>query len=82
MNRALADDTLRTKLGEFVAQTELYDKDGRVIGVFTPAIDSDRRWYEWAKRRHTEKDEAELDRMCNEAGEKTTEEVLKSLRAP
>src|SRR4029077_20333017 len=49
MNRALADDALRSKLGEFRAQTEIYDKDGRVLGVFTPEDVRERRRYERAK---------------------------------
>jgi hypothetical protein len=77
MNRAVVDDAFRAKLDQFRTQTELCDKDGRVIGVYTPTPDQVRRWYDWAKGQHSEE---ELDRRCNEPGEKTTAEVLKSLR--
>jgi hypothetical protein len=81
MNRAVVDDAFRARLDEFRTQTELCDKEGRVIGVYTPTPDQLRRWYDWAKARHTENDEKELDRICAEPVEKTTEEVLKSLGA-
>lgn len=79
MNRALIDDALRSKLDEFRDETELCDKDGRVIGVFKP--DPNRRWYEWAKSRHTAQDETELDRIAEEPGGKPLAELLKSLGA-
>ena len=81
MNRTIVDDAFRAKLDELRTQTELCDKDGRVIGVYTPRPEQVRRWYDWAKSKHTDEDEAELDRICKEPGEKTTEEVLKSLGA-
>lgn len=77
MNRVLVDDALRLKLDECQTKTEICDKDGRVLGVYTPAADLDRRWYEWARGQYSEE---ELNRIANEPGEKTTEEVLKSLQ--
>lgn len=79
MNRALIDDALRSKLDEFRDETELCDKEGRVIGVFKP--DPNRRWYEWAKARHTAQDETELDRIAEEPGGKSFPDLLKSLGA-
>ena len=77
MNRVLVDDDVRSKLDECRTQTELCDKEGRILGVFTPVADPDRKWYEWAKGRFSDE---ELERRCNEPGEKTTAEVLKALR--
>ena len=79
MIRVLVDDALRSKLDEFRDEAELCDKSGKVLGVFKPTIDPNRRWYEWAKSRHTERDEKELDRIANEPGERSLEEILKSL---
>jgi hypothetical protein len=79
MKRVQIDDELISRLGEFGSETVLFNKEGRLVGVYVPAIVQQRRWYEWAKGRHTEE---ELDRICNEPGEKTTAEVLKSLRKP
>lgn len=76
MVRLLLDDGLRKKLYEIRVPTELCDKDGRVLGLFTPAADPDRKWYEWAKGRYSDE---ELERRCNEPGGKTTAEVLKAL---
>jgi hypothetical protein len=76
MVRLLIEDGLRIKLDEIRVPTELCDKQGRVIGVFTPTADPDRKWYEWAKGRYSDE---ELERRYNEPGEKTTAEVLKSL---
>ncbi len=80
MNRALADDTLRSKLGEFRAQTEIYDKDGRVLGVFTPEDVRERRRYERAKAQFTVEDVAELERRSQELGGFSTAEVMRKLR--
>jgi hypothetical protein len=77
VNRVFVDDALRSKLDQFETETELCDKDGKVFGVFTPVNDPDRRWYEWAKGRYSDE---ELERRCNEPGEKTTAEVLDRLR--
>ena len=76
MNRVLVDDALRQKLDECRTQTELCDKGGRLLGVYTPIADPGRKWYAWAKERYSDE---ELERRCNEPGEKTTAEVLKSL---
>jgi hypothetical protein len=81
MNRVLVDDSLRSKLDEFRDETELCDKNGKVLGVFRPATDPNRKWYEWAKSRHTEQDEKELERIAQEKPEgRTLQEILKSLR--
>jgi hypothetical protein len=77
MNRVLVDDAVRSKLDECRTTTEICDKEGRILGVFTPAADLDRRWYEWAKGQYSEE---ELNRIANEPGEMTTAEVLKSLQ--
>ncbi|HEY3963939.1 MAG TPA: hypothetical protein VGM05_05230 [Planctomycetaceae bacterium] len=77
MIRAQIDESLRSRLVEFRVPTELCDKDGRVIGVYTPIAGSDRQWYEWAKGRYSDE---ELEHRCNELGEKTTAEVLEALR--
>jgi hypothetical protein len=77
MNRVLIDDTLRSKLDEFRDETELCDKSGKVIGVYTPAVDPNRRWYEWAKGRYSDE---ELERRCNEPGGKTLAEILEGFR--
>jgi hypothetical protein len=79
MNRALVDDDFREKLDKFCTQTEFCEKDGRVLGVYIPMTVQERKWYDWARGRRSEE---ELDRRCNEPGEKTTAEVLKSLREP
>jgi hypothetical protein len=76
MNRATVDDDFGAKLDKICTKTEFCDKDGRVLGVYIPIKVQEREWYEWAKRQHTEE---ELDRICDEPGEKTTAEVLKSL---
>lgn len=77
MNRALVDDSVRLKLNEFHSQTELCDKEGRVLGVFTPSKGPQE--YDWSKLNISEE---ELDRRCNEPGERTTAEVLKALCEP
>jgi len=79
MNRAVVDDAFRAKLDEFRTQTELCDKEGRVIGVYIPTASQVNKWYDQLRGRYTEE---ELDRRCNEPGEKTTAEVLKALREP
>ena len=80
MNRVVIDDALRSKLDEFRIETELCDKSGNVIGLYKPATDPNRHWYEWEKRHFTPQDEAEMERRCNEPGERTTAEVLKALQ--
>jgi len=80
--RVVESDALRSKLDEFRDETELCDQNGNLIGIFKPAADPNRRWYEWAKGRHTAQDEIELDRIAAEPGAKATAEVLESLRAP
>jgi hypothetical protein len=79
MDRAIVDDDFGGKLDKFCTQTEFCDKDGRVIGVFIPTKAQERKWYDWARGRYSEE---ELDCRCNEPGEKTTAEVLKSLHEP
>ena len=76
MVRLLLDDGLRIKLDEIRVPTELCDKEGRVLGVFTPNADSDRKWYEWAKGRYSDE---ELEKRAQEPGGFTTAEVLKRL---
>jgi len=76
MVRLVLDDGLRIKLDEIRVPTELCDKDGRVLGLFTPVADPDRKWYEWAKGRYSDE---ELERRSKETGGKTTAEVLKML---
>jgi hypothetical protein len=49
MNRVLVDDAVRSTLRECSTQTELCDKDGRVLGVYTPITDPDRKWYSGLK---------------------------------
>ncbi len=81
MVQLLLDDNFRMKLDEIRVPTELCDKAGRVLGVFTPAVDPDRKWYEWAKSQHTEQDEIELERIAQEKPDgRTLQEILKSLR--
>jgi hypothetical protein len=79
MNPALADDALRSKLGEFHAQTEIYDKDGRVLGVFTPEDVRERRRYERAKAQFSIEELAELERRSQEPGGLSTAEVMQKL---
>jgi len=79
MNRAVVDDAFRARLDEFRTQTELCDKEGRVIGVYIPTASQVNKWYDQLRGRYTEE---EPDRRCNEPGEKTTAEVLKALREP
>jgi hypothetical protein len=76
MTRVFVDDALGSKLDECREKAEICNKEGRVLGVFTPTADADRKWYEWAKGRLSDE---ELERRCNEPGEKTTAEVLKTL---
>jgi hypothetical protein len=78
MNRALADDALRSKLGEFRVETEFYDKDGKVLGVFTPAITGDRASYDHIASLISDE---ELERRRKEPGGKTTAELLHYLQS-
>jgi hypothetical protein len=78
MNRALIDENLRSKLSEFHVQTELCDKDGHVLGHFTPAIPSDREIYDWAAAQISDE---ELERRKNEPGGKTTAQLLEYLQS-
>jgi hypothetical protein len=77
MNRAVADDTLRSKLGEFQTQTELYDKEGHVLGIFTPAPVNDATLYDYIEAQISDK---ELERRKKEPGGKTTTELLEYLQ--
>ena len=77
MNRAIVDDDFGAKLGRFCTQTEFCDKEGRVLGVYIPTKDEVRVLYDAARGRYSEE---ELDRRCNEPGEKTTAEILKALQ--
>ena len=72
MNRALADDALRSKLRECRVQTEFYDEDGRVLGVFTPEDVRERRRYERAKSQISAEELAELERRSQDEGGLTT----------
>jgi hypothetical protein len=76
MNRALADDTLRSKLGEFHVQTELHDKDGHVLGIFIPAPVSDPTLYDHIAAQISDE---ELERRKKDPGGKTTVEMLEYL---
>ena len=76
MNRVYVDDALQSKLDELRTRAELCGKDRQLIGYFIPAVPSDREIYDWARGQYSEE---ELDRRCNEPGEKTTAEVLKAL---
>jgi hypothetical protein len=78
MNRALVDDTLRSKLGEFQTQTELYDKDGHVVGVITPPPANDATLYDYIAAQTSDE---ELERRKKEPDGKTTAEVLEYLAA-
>ena len=78
MNRAVVDDSFRSKLDEFRTQTELCDKDGRLIGVFTPAfVDDDALCDHIASLISDE----ELERRKKEPGGKTTAELLAYLQS-
>jgi hypothetical protein len=81
MNRALADETLRSKLGECRVPTEFYDKDGRVLGVFTPEDVRERRRYERAKSQISQEELAELERRSQDKGGFTSAQVMQRLRA-
>ena len=78
MNRAVADDNLRSRLGEFHAQTELYDKDGNVLGIFTPAPVNDAALYDYIASQISDE---ELERRKKEPGGKTTAELLEYLQS-
>jgi len=80
MIRVQVSGALRSKLDEFRDETELCDESGKVLGVYKPATDPNRRWYDWVKSQHTEQDEQELDRIANEPGGKPLQDILKSLR--
>jgi len=77
MTRVVVDDALSSQLDECRAVAEICNKDGRVLGVFTPIADADRKCYDWAKSRLSDE---ELDRRCNEPGEKTSAEVRKTIQ--
>ena len=76
MTRVVVDDALSSQLNQCRTTAEICNKDGRILGVFTPTVDPDRECYEWAKSRLSDE---ELERRCNEPGEKTTAEVLNAL---
>lgn len=78
MNRALADDTLRSKLGEFRTQTELFDKEGHVLGIFIPAPVHDAALYDYIAAQISDE---ELERRKKEPGGKTTAELLEYLQS-
>ena len=77
MNRAVVDDALRSKLDELQTRTEFCDKDGRVLGVFTPALKVDRATCD---RIASLISDEELERRKKEPGGKTTAELLEYLQ--
>ncbi len=78
MNRALADDTLKLKLRECRVPTEFYDREGNVLGVFTPAIGDERAIYDQIASLISDE---ELERRKKEPGGKTTAELLQYLQS-
>ena len=80
MIHALVDDALRSKLNEFRVATELCDREGRVLGVYIPEIERERRLYERAKAQMSQADRDEIERRTQDSGGLTTEEVMQKLR--
>jgi hypothetical protein len=66
MNRVVVDDALCSQLDEFHASTELCNKEGRVLGVFLPAQERERRRYERARAQFSPEDIKELERRSQD----------------
>ena len=76
MNRVMVDDGFRSRLDEFRTPTEFCDRDGKVLGYYTPA-EYPRELSAWISSQISDE---ELERRAREPGGLTTEEVLCKLR--
>jgi hypothetical protein len=80
MNRAIVDDALRSQLGEIHSRTELCSKDGRVLGVFLPVEEQERRRYERARAGYSPDEIKELEQRSQDRRGLTTDQVMRRLR--
>jgi hypothetical protein len=77
MTRIIVDETLRNKLGDLTGPIELCDKEGHVLGRFTPAVDP--VLYEGMVP-EISKEELEKRRQSKQVGKSyTTDEVIAHL---
>ena len=80
MNRVYVDEALKSRLDQCATRTEFCDRDGRVLGVYLPEAERERRLYELAIAEMTPERIAELERIAQEKPEgRSLEEILKSL---
>jgi hypothetical protein len=80
MNRLYVDEGLQTKLDQCTVRTELCDASGRVLGVYIPKAERERRLYERARAGLSPEIVEELKRRSQEIEGLTTDQVLQSLR--
>jgi hypothetical protein len=81
MNRLVVDENLPSKLDQCTDRTELYDADGRILGVFVPEAVRERRMYDRIRAELTPERIAEIERRAQDPGPGyTTAEVMQKLR--
>ncbi len=81
MNRLYVDEGFQSKLDQCTSRTELCDANGRVLGIYIPDAERERRIYERVRAAMTPADVEELERRSLEPGGFTTAEVMQQLRA-
>ena len=76
MQRLVIDSSLQSLLANPGCELELIDGSGNVVGFFLPIVPSTSRAYDWLR---TTVSDAQLEVRSQEAGGKTTAEVLRGI---
>ncbi len=76
MSKVIVDPMLSSKLNGLNTHIQFCDASGKTLGFFIPLEEYEKLVIEWAKLRYPA---AELERIAQEPGERTTAEVLARL---
>jgi hypothetical protein len=77
MTTVIVDDALRQKLNGLIAEIELRDESGKIVGHVLPAERYTSLLYAWAKNRLSDD---ELTRRSQEPGGRSLAEILADLQ--